>query len=90
MAHRFDPTGSALGDMVDAVGRVVAARVLRFGPGPFPRQLVVALTGAALAPGSSTGLAPRPLTTTSKRDAVIVIQRHGQHRQIDRSGIATN
>ena len=48
MADRFDPTGNALGDMVDAVGRAVAAWVLRFGPGPSPCQLAVALTGAAI------------------------------------------
>ena len=36
MAYRFDPTGSALGDMVDAVGRAVAAWVLRFGPRTSP------------------------------------------------------
>ena len=57
MAHRFDPTGSALGDMVDAVGRAVAAWVLRFGPRTSPCQLAVALTGAAiLAP------VPRPVS----------------------------
>jgi hypothetical protein len=56
VAHRFDPTDSALGDMIDAVGRAVAAWVLRFGPGPAPWQLAVALTGAAiLAP------VPRPV-----------------------------
>ena len=48
MAHRFDPIGNALGDMVDAVGRAVAAWVLRFGPRPSPCQLAVALTGAAI------------------------------------------
>ena len=57
MAHRFDPTGNALGDMVDAVGRAVAAWVLRFGPRTSPCQLAVALTGAAiLAP------VPRPVS----------------------------
>lgn len=56
MAHRFDPTGNALGDMVDAVGRAVAAWVLRFGPRTSPWQLAVTLTGAAiLAP------VPRPV-----------------------------
>lgn len=56
VAHRFDPTGSALGDMIDAVGRAVTAWVLRYGPGPAPWQLAVALTGAAiLAP------VPRPV-----------------------------
>jgi hypothetical protein len=48
MAHRLDPTGSALGDMLDAVGRAVAAWVVRFGPVPAPWQVAVALTGAAI------------------------------------------
>jgi hypothetical protein len=56
MAGPFKPTGSALGDMVDAVGRAVSAWVLRFGPVPVPWQFVVGLTGAAiLAP------VPRPV-----------------------------
>lgn len=56
MAGAFEPTGSVLGDMVDAVGRAVSAWVLRFGPVPAPWRLAVALTGAAiLAPG------PRPV-----------------------------
>jgi hypothetical protein len=56
LAGRYDPTGSALGDMLDAVGRAVAAWVLRFGPVPAPWQVAVALTGAAiLAP------VPKPL-----------------------------
>jgi hypothetical protein len=48
MAGAFEPTGSALGDMVDAVGRAVSAWVLRLGPVPAPWQLAVALTGAAI------------------------------------------
>lgn len=48
MAHRFDPTGSALGDMLDAVGRAISTWTLRFGPEPAPWQLGVALTGAAI------------------------------------------
>ena len=36
MAHRFDPTGSALGDMVDAVGRATSAWIHRFGPDAAP------------------------------------------------------
>jgi hypothetical protein len=48
MAGPFEPTGSALGDMVDAVGRAVSAWVLRLGPVPAPWQLAVALTGAAI------------------------------------------
>lgn len=56
MAGPLEPTGSALSDMVDAVGRAVSAWVLRFGPVPAPWQLAVALTGAAiLAP------VPRPV-----------------------------
>lgn len=47
------PTGSALGDMLDAVGRAVAAATRRFGPGPAPWQLAVVITRAAI-------LAPRP------------------------------
>ena len=53
MADAFEPTGSPLGDMVDAVGRAVSAWALRFGPVPAPWQLAVRLTGAAI-------LAPAP------------------------------
>lgn len=48
MAHRLNPTGTTLGDMLDAVGRAVSAWVLRFGPVPAPWQVAVALTGAAI------------------------------------------
>ena len=48
LAGRFDPTGSAVGDTLDAVGRAVTAWVLRFGPVPAPWQVAVALTGAAI------------------------------------------
>lgn len=48
MAGAFTPTGSALGDMVDAVGRATSAWVLRLGPVTAPWQLAVAITGAAI------------------------------------------
>jgi len=58
--HAFDPlagplapTGSALGDMLDAVGRAVAAAIARLGPVAAPWQYAVALTNAAI-------LAPTP------------------------------
>lgn len=47
------PTGSVLGDMLDAVGRAVAAATRRFGPGPTPWQLAVVITRGAIP-------APRP------------------------------
>lgn len=48
---RPKPTGSALGDMVDAVGSAVAAYVRRFGPVGDPWVMVVQLTrGSVLAP----------------------------------------
>ena len=77
MAHRFNPTGSALGDMVDAVGRAVAAWVLRFGPRPSPWQI----NGRAHRRSdprarSSTGLAPRPLTPTAASTRPNSHQRH--------------
>jgi len=51
MAAPLRPTGSALGDMVDAVGRAVAAWALRIGPPAAPWQLAAALTrGGILAP----------------------------------------
>lgn len=52
-AGSVSPTGSALGDMLDAVARAVAAAVRRFGPGPAPWQLAVVVTRGAI-------LAPRP------------------------------
>lgn len=59
MAYRFDPTGSALGGMLDAVGRAVAAWVLRIGP--HPRSLAA---HRRLDPRArpATSLARRPLT----------------------------
>ena len=52
VAYQFDPTGTTLGDMLDAVGRAVQARALRFGsPDAGIWQRVLVLTrGAILAP----------------------------------------
>jgi hypothetical protein len=50
------PTGTALGDMVDAVGSAVAAWVRRFGPVADPWAMVVQLTG-----GSILATRPRPV-----------------------------
>lgn len=52
-AAAIAPTGSALGDMVEAVGQAVAAAVRRIGPVPAPWRLAVSITRAAI-------LAPRP------------------------------
>ena len=59
-AHALDPmlgpirpTGSPLGDMVEAVGVAVAAHVRRLGPAAPPWQLAVAITHAGV-------LTPRP------------------------------
>jgi len=57
-AHRLDPmltpiapTGTVLGDMVEAIGRAVQASIQRLGPLAPPWHLAVWLTGgAALAP----------------------------------------
>lgn len=57
MAGKFDPTGSPLGDMVDAVGRAVAAYIRRLGPGHSPWQLAVSITSAGI-------LHPRPRQLT--------------------------
>lgn len=48
MAGPLNPTGSALGDMLDAVGRALAAAILRLGPVPAPWQYAVVLTRAAI------------------------------------------
>lgn len=53
---RPKPTGTALGDMVDAVGSAVAAWVRRFGPVEDPRATVVQLTR-----GSVLATRPRPV-----------------------------
>ena len=43
MAGPFNPTGSALGDMIDAIGRAASAWVCRFGPRPGPWRLATVL-----------------------------------------------
>ena len=48
LAGPLAPTGTVLGDMVEAVGRMLAARTLRIGPLASPWQLVAALTDARL------------------------------------------
>ncbi|MEJ7846398.1 MAG: hypothetical protein WKF93_12215 [Acidimicrobiales bacterium] len=48
MADRFAPTGTALGDMLDAVGRAVQAWICRYGPVPSPWAVAVAITNAAI------------------------------------------
>ncbi len=53
VAATFDPTGTPLSDMIDAVGRAVSAYICRLGPGPPPWQLAVLITRAEI-------LAPRP------------------------------
>jgi hypothetical protein len=48
VAERFDPTGTPLGDMLDAVGRAVMASTLRLGPsgaGPWQHALVITRAG---------------------------------------------
>ena len=53
MADALGPTGTVLGDMIEAVGRAVAAHVRRLGPSFPPWQLALAITRGAI-------LAPRP------------------------------
>ena len=48
LAHPLAPTGTALGDMVDAVGRMLAAWSVRIGPPASPWQLAAAITGGRL------------------------------------------
>ena len=48
LAHPLAPTGTALGDMVDAVGRMLAAWALQIGPPASPWQLAASLTSARL------------------------------------------
>jgi len=47
LCRPIPPTGSSLGDMVEALGRAVQAWILRLGPGP-PWQLAVLCTGARI------------------------------------------
>lgn len=53
MAAKIDPTGTPLGDMVEAVGRAVAAHIRRTGRWYPPWQLALAITRAGI-------LAPQP------------------------------
>jgi len=53
-AAPLPPTGTALGDMLDAVDRALAAAA-RFGPVPAPWQLAVVINGGAI-----LALRPRP------------------------------
>jgi len=56
-ASTLSPMGCALGDILNAVGRALAAEVRRFGPVPPPWRLaVVTAGGAVLAP--RRGLSP--------------------------------
>lgn len=54
LAHPIEPTGSPLGDMIEAVGRAVVAAACRLGPSSRPWASATLMTrGAILAP-------PRP------------------------------
>ena len=55
-AFSLAPTGSALGDMLDAVGAALAAAVRRFGPVPAPWQLAVVITGGASGQGGAAAV----------------------------------
>lgn len=55
MAGPFDPTGSLLGDGVNAVGRAVSACIYRFGPWPGPWRVATVLTD-----GGILAAQPRP------------------------------
>lgn len=51
LAHPFAPTGTPLGDMLDAVGRAVSASFRRLGPSGAPNECALVLTrGAILSP----------------------------------------
>ncbi len=53
VADRLDPTGTPLGDMLDAVGRAVMASTLRLGPrsaGPWQHALVMTRAGILAPP----------------------------------------
>jgi hypothetical protein len=52
-AGRIEPTGSALGDMLNAVGLATSAYQRHFGPVAAPWQLATVITRAGI-------LAPRP------------------------------
>lgn len=59
-AARIEPTGSALGDMLTAVGIAVSAAIRRLGPLGPPWHLATVITGAGI-------LAPRPSPTRHGR-----------------------
>ena len=48
IAGPFNPTGTPIGDMIDAVGRAVRAWICRFGPGPGPWRLAAVLTDGGI------------------------------------------
>ena len=48
IAGRFNPTGTALGDMLDAVGRAASACICRFGPRQGPWRLATLLTDGGI------------------------------------------
>ena len=53
LAGPLEPTGSPLGDMLDAVGRAVTAATCRLGPRGSPLQRALVMTSGAI-------LSPRP------------------------------
>ena len=54
MAGPLKPTGTPLGDMLDAVGRAASAYICRLGPVQAPWQLATAITrGGILAPSTT-------------------------------------
>jgi hypothetical protein len=57
------PTASPLGDLVDVIGRLLAASTRRLGPQTSPWQFAVTMTPALLAPPSLVH-ARHPLDTT--------------------------
>ena len=48
MAHAFEPTGNALGDMTDAIGRAISEHTVRLGAVAPPWHLAVAPIGRLL------------------------------------------
>ncbi|MFN0144379.1 MAG: hypothetical protein ACKVP6_13205 [Mycobacterium sp.] len=48
------PTGSPLGDMIEAVGRALSAAIGRFGPHRAPWQLATVITAAGILAVRST------------------------------------
>jgi hypothetical protein len=64
MTDPSPPTGTALGDLVEAVGHAIAAYVRRFGPTPEPWNLAVALTAGQLLAPPRPGRRRHPLDST--------------------------